>query len=61
MLIFAYKNRKAIDNFTGDRRNDLWQFELKEDEWKIVKQLCDILEVCSRFHGFFVIDSTTVA
>ena len=27
MLIFAYKHQKAIDNFTGDRQNDLRQFE----------------------------------
>jgi hypothetical protein len=45
MLIFTYKHQKAFDNFTGDRGNDLHQFELKENDWGLVKQLCDILEV----------------
>jgi hypothetical protein len=45
MLSFVYEHRKALDKFTADRGNDLRQFELKENEWNVVKQLCDILEV----------------
>ncbi|KAF8812191.1 hypothetical protein BYT27DRAFT_7087879, partial [Phlegmacium glaucopus] len=45
MLSFVLEHRKAIDNYTGDRRNDLRQFELTVEEWKVIKQLCDVLEV----------------
>jgi hypothetical protein len=48
MLSFILEHRKAIDKYTGDRRNDLRQFELTVEEWRIVKQLCDILEVSYR-------------
>ena len=50
MLSFILEHRKAIDNYTGDRRNDLRGFELTVEEWGVIKQLCDILEVCSLFH-----------
>lgn len=50
MLNFVLEHRKAIDNYTGDRRNDLRGFELTVEEWRVVKQLCGILEVSS-FHG----------
>ncbi|KAF8973335.1 hypothetical protein BDZ97DRAFT_1649278, partial [Flammula alnicola] len=51
MLAFTYEHWKAINKFTGDRGNDLQQYELKENEWMVVKQLCDILEVHFEFHG----------
>lgn len=50
MLSFILEHRKAIDNYTGDRRNDLRGFKLTVEEWGVVKQLCDILEVSSLFH-----------
>jgi hypothetical protein len=50
MLSFVLKYRKAIDNYTGDRRNNLRGFELTVEEWSVVRQLCEILEVSS-FHG----------
>ena len=50
MLSFMLEHRKAIDNYMGDRRNDLRGFELTVEEWGVVKQLCDILEVSSLFH-----------
>ena len=51
MLRFVLDHRKAVDDYTGDRRNDLRQFELTAEEWKVVKQLCDVLEVSHSFHG----------
>ena len=46
MLSFVLEYRKAYDKFTADRRNDLRQFELNEEEWKVVEQLADVLMVC---------------
>jgi hypothetical protein len=45
MLCFAILYRKAIENITSDRRNDLQQFELSEEEWAIVQEVCDVLKV----------------
>lgn len=45
MLSFVLEYRKAYDKFTADRRNDLRQFELTEEEWKVVEQLADVLMV----------------
>ncbi len=44
MLIFALEYRRAIDKISGDR--EMRKYELDEEEWSLVKQLCDILEVC---------------
>lgn len=44
MLVFALKYRKAIDEISGDR--EMRKYELEEEEWDLVQQLCDILEVC---------------
>jgi len=44
MLVFALKYRKAIDKISGDR--EMRKYELEEEDWDIVQQLCDILEVC---------------
>jgi len=43
MLIFALEYRKAIDEISGDR--EMRKYELEEEEWRIVQQLCDLLEV----------------
>lgn len=45
MLSFALEYRKAIEMLTCDRKNDLRQFELSEDEWEIVRELSDTLKV----------------
>jgi hypothetical protein len=45
MLDFAIMYRKALDLLSGERGNGLREFELKEDEWKMVVQLCDVLKV----------------
>jgi len=43
MLMFALEYCEAIDGITGDR--DMQKYELSEEEWKLVQQLCDILVV----------------
>jgi hypothetical protein len=48
MLVFALEYREAIDGISGDR--DMRKYELSEEEWKVVKQLCDVLAV-----RFFII------
>ena len=46
MLCFALEYRAAIENITSDRKNNLRQFELQEDEWTIAEELRDVLKVC---------------
>jgi hypothetical protein len=46
MLCFTIQYRKAIEEMTFDRKNDLRQFELVEKEWAIVEELRDTLKVC---------------
>jgi hypothetical protein len=46
MLEFAIEYRKALDAISGDRDMELRQFELAEFEWKIAKQLHNVLKVC---------------
>lgn len=45
MLVFSLQHRVAIDGFTADRNNDLRQYELDEQEWNLVEQLVEVLEV----------------
>ncbi|KAF8961238.1 hypothetical protein BDZ97DRAFT_1597382, partial [Flammula alnicola] len=45
MLIFILEYRKAVDKFTSDRKNDIRELEISEEEWKIVEQLTDVLMV----------------
>jgi hypothetical protein len=48
MLDFAMLYRKPLDLLSGERGNELRQFELKEEEWRLVAQLRDALKVCMR-------------
>lgn len=45
MLSFALEYRTAIEGLTSERKNDLRQFELTEEEWEIVQELSDMLKV----------------
>jgi len=47
ILIIMLEYRKAIDEISGDR--EMQKYELEEKEWKIIQQLCNILEVCHPF------------
>jgi hypothetical protein len=44
MLVFALEYRQAIDEISGDR--EMRKYELDDEEWSLVQQLCDVLEVC---------------
>jgi hypothetical protein len=48
ILIFALKYHEAINEISVDR--DMRKYELLEEEWKLVQQLCDILAVCYGGH-----------
>jgi hypothetical protein len=45
MLSFSVKYRKAIEVMTSERKNDLRQFELEEEEWAIAEELGNTLMV----------------
>ncbi len=52
MLVFALEYRMAIDEISGDR--EMRKYELDEEDWDLVRQLRDILEVCpGRFPNHF--------
>lgn len=46
MLKFSLEYRKAIEELTSKCKNELCQFELSEEEWKIAEELKETLEVC---------------
>jgi hypothetical protein len=46
MLQFALQYRPAIDDISGNKNANLWQYELDGDEWRIAQQLYDTLKVC---------------
>ena len=45
MLDFAIRYQKAIKSITSDRKNDLRQFEMSEEEWAIADELREVLKV----------------
>lgn len=45
MLDVALKYRKAIDMLCGNKANGLRSFELNEGEWRIARQLRNVLKV----------------
>jgi hypothetical protein len=45
MLDAAIEKRKAIDELTGEKKNKVRELELQEEEWEILGQLRDVLEV----------------
>jgi len=51
MLNFVLEYRKPVDTVTADKRLKLRQFELEEDDWKIVSDLVSVLGVCSSSLG----------
>ncbi|KAF5377290.1 hypothetical protein D9615_006461 [Tricholomella constricta] len=53
MLSFAYEYRDAIDTMAADKDNGLRKFELDADEWELVRQLRDVLEVFKHATLFF--------
>ena len=55
MLKFACTYREAIDKIMDDRSMKLREFELKDDEWKIVEELRDTLKVSFHYFTFFCV------
>ena len=51
MLVFALEYHEAIDRITRDR--EMRKYELLEEEWELVQQLCDVLKVCCA-HSFCI-------
>jgi hypothetical protein len=45
MLDFAYTYRNAYDEVTANRDMSMRNYELSKEEWKIVKDLADVLKV----------------
>jgi hypothetical protein len=45
MLSFVVTYRKAIELLTSECKNNLRQYELREDEWVIANELCNTLKV----------------
>ena len=45
MLSFAVQYRGAIEQMTSERKNDLRQYELTEEEWAITSELSGSLKV----------------
>ena len=54
MLKFAFTYRDPIDKITDDRTMKLREYELKDDEWKIVEELRDVLKVSFLFYFNFL-------
>ena len=53
MLTFVLEYRPVVEKFTADRKNEIRELELSEEEWVIVTQLNNILMVCGCvIHGF---------
>jgi hypothetical protein len=44
MLVFTLEYRDAIDEISSDK--DMRKYELDQEEWELVQQLCDVLSVC---------------
>jgi hypothetical protein len=45
MMGFALKYRKPIDLVTADKGLKLRRYELDEEEWSVMEDLVDVLEV----------------
>ena len=44
MLVFALEYCTVIDEISTDK--DMRKYELDKEEWELVQQLCNALEVC---------------
>ena len=47
MLTFAYTYRQAYNELTDNRGMKLRKYEVLDSEWEIVKQLANVLKVCT--------------
>jgi len=58
MLNFAYTYRNAYDEITANRDMSMRDYELSNEEWKIVKDLADVLKVSGCNNSMFVFGLT---
>lgn len=58
MLHFALQYCKPLEKLTAAQDLKLHRYELSKEEWGIVKDLQDILEVC--FHYFYLFKSKII-
>jgi hypothetical protein len=56
MLDFATEYRAALDIMTADRDMNLRQFELSEEEWNMVTELCEVLRVRIYFSSYLLMN-----
>lgn len=56
MVRFAYVYQLAIDCLTSWCDLDLQKYELTDEEWELVKQLCDTLKICRAHLSYYDID-----
>lgn len=54
MLSFALQYRSALDQLCSNRDMKLRRYELLESEWKVAKELCDVLKVRRHFYCYSV-------
>ena len=45
LVEYSYEYRNAIDKFMAMKENGMRELELSEDEWELVRQLWDVLQV----------------
>jgi hypothetical protein len=46
MLKFSIEYRLAINTITAERSMKLRDYKLGKEEWKLAKELCEVLKVC---------------
>jgi hypothetical protein len=51
MLDFTYTYRNAYDEVTANREMSMRNYELSKEEWKIVKDLADVLKVSDQYNS----------
>jgi hypothetical protein len=50
MLSFAHTYQSAYNEITANRDMKMREYELSKEEWKIIKDLGDVLKVSNRRH-----------
>lgn len=60
LLSYALDHRKAVDTVTQRRDLGLRKFELGEEEWELLDQLCAVLKVSSNHISTSGVDRTYV-
>jgi len=59
MLEFALEYRVAIEKVTSDRKLDLRKYELSDEQWGSVEELCEVLQVSANLHALHAFSADT--